>query len=243
MTHNIETVLAPDLFKFHNKYPNVVLIDVARFTTTMVTALANGALCVETYPDTETPLRLKREQGYLIAGEVRGNDIEGFDFNNSPLAMTRGNVAGRHLAFCTSNGTYARSIVTDYEGVFAASFLNSSAVCRRLISEDKPVTLLCSGRSRKPAIEDMLLAGQMAGKLVASGKFQSKDESTNMAMRLYEMAKNDIKTFVLDMYPSMADFARKYPSFGRDIDFAFGNQDIYDIVPKETEAFKFYPSA
>lgn len=242
MPHNIETVFAPDLYKFHNKCPNVVLIDVARFTSTMVTALANGAVCVETYPDKETPLRLKREKGYLIAGEYQGLNIDGYDYNNSPISMTRPNVEGRRMAFCTSNGTYARSIVTDYEAIFAASFLNSSAVAKRLIQENKPVMFLCSGRSRKPAIEDILLAGQLAEKLIESGGFQTGDESTNMAIQLYNLAKDNIKAFTLSMYPRMAYIAGRHPAFAADIDFALGNQDIFDIVPMENEKFSFVAS-
>lgn len=239
MNPNIETVYTPELYKYHNQCQNVVLIDVARFTSTMVTALANGAVSVETYPDKETPLRLKEERGYLIAGEQRGLNIEGYDYNNSPLSMTRVNVAGRRLAFCTSNGTYARSIISGSESIFAASFLNSSAVAGRLISEGKSVMFLCSGRDRKPAVEDILLAGQLAEKLLESGKFQTGDESTNMAIKLYNLAKDDIKGFTMSMYPRMAYMASRHPAFAADIDFALCNQDIYDIVPMETSELSF----
>jgi len=243
MAQRIETVFAPDLYKFHDKCQNVVLIDVARFTSTMVTALANGALCVETYPDTETPLRLKREKGYLIAGEVRGRDIEGFDFNNSPISMNRDNVGGQKLAFCTSNGTYARSIVTDCEKIYAAAFLNSTAVSDRLTRDGKSVLLLCSGRSRKPAIEDILLAGQIAQRLIATGKFETTDECTNMAIQLYNMGKDDIMAYVLGMYPRMADFSKRFPKFQKDIEFVFHNQDIYDIVPEDVANGRFMPTS
>lgn len=235
----IDVVFAPDLYQYHNKSENVVLIDVARFTSTMVTALANGALSVETYPDTETPLRLKAEQGYLIAGEVHGENIPGYDFNNSPVAMTPENVAGRKMAFCTSNGTYTRSIIYDYETIIAASFLNCAAVCKRLLDDSKSVLLVCSGRSRKPAIEDLLLAGKIADCLIKSGKYESKDDSANIAITLYNISNGQIKDFTLKTYPLMAEYARKYPSFGKDIDFALTDKDVFDIVPEETSPFKF----
>ncbi len=238
MTQDIDVVFAPDLYRYHQKHFNIVLIDVLRFTSSMTTALANGALFVETFADEETPLRLKKDQNYLICGEYKGVQLDGYDFNNSPVDMTRENVGGRKLAFCTTNGTYTRSVIYDYDKILAGSFLNFSALIDRLKTDNKPVTLVCSGSARKPAVEDVIFAGKVADCLTENSAFGFSEDSSGMAINIYKMSKNRIKDFVLETAPSKALIVKQHPKYAADFDFVF-QDDIFDIVPEETSAFKF----
>lgn len=238
MATNIEIVLAPSLYQFHSQGGNVVLIDVARFTSTMITALANGAVSAEVYPDTEIPLRLKREHGYLLVGETKGLDIEGFDFNNSPVAMTPENVSGRKLAFSTSNGTYTRSVIDNYDAIYAGGFINAKALVDRLIAENRNVKLVCSGRSRNIAIEDMIFAGYVAERLSADGGFTYNDDSVPASMLMWQMARENPLDFVLRMSPSVNYSYGKRPHYRADIDTVF-LMDTYDVVPEEIAPLKF----
>ena len=52
------------------------MIDVLRFTSTLTTALANGALWAETFADPEKALA-KRDEGYIVAGEDCATNIPG----------------------------------------------------------------------------------------------------------------------------------------------------------------------
>ncbi len=238
MATNIEIVLAPSLYQFHSQGGNVVLIDVARFTSTMITALANGAVSAEVYPDTEIPLCLKREHGYLLVGETKGLDIEGFDFNNSPVAMTPENVSGRKLAFSTSNGTYTRSVIDNYDAIYAGGFINAKALVDRLIAENRNVKLVCSGRSRNIAIEDMIFAGYVAERLSADGGFTYNDDSVPASMLMWQMARENPLDFVLRMSPSVKYSYGKRPHYRADIDTVF-LMDTYDVVPEEIAPLKF----
>lgn len=238
MEPSIEIVMAPGLYKFHSRGGNVVLIDVARFTSTLITALANGALSAEAYPNPEIPRKLKAEQNYLLAGENRGDDIEGFDFNNSPLSMTRENVEGRRLAFTTSNGTYTRSLIDSYDKIFAGGFVNVSALVKRLIEENKSVKLVCSGRVRRAAVEDLIFAGLVARRLVDEGGFVFFDDTVPIGMALWDQAKDNPLEYVLRMSPSVEYRYYKTPSYKADIDSVF-QMDAYDIVPEEVSPLKF----
>ncbi|MBQ5541184.1 MAG: 2-phosphosulfolactate phosphatase, partial [Bacteroidales bacterium] len=202
MTPDIDIVFAPDLYRYHKKHFNIVLIDVLRFTSSLTTALANGALSVETFADEDTPLKLKKEQNYIICGEYKGEQLDGYDFNNSPVDMTKENVGGRKLAFCTTNGTYTRSVIYDYDRILAGSFLNFSALTERLKNDNKPVTLVCSGSARKPAVEDLIFAGKVADFLTLNCGFSFSEDSAGIAINLYKMSKNRIKDFVLESAPS-----------------------------------------
>ena len=238
MTPDIDIVFAPDLYRFHQKHFNIVLIDILRFTSSMTTALSNGALSVETFADEETPLKLKKEQNYLICGEYKGIQLDGYDFNNSPVDMTKENVECRKLAFCTTNGTYTRSVIYDYDKILAGSFLNFSALCKRLKNDNEPVTLVCSGSGRKPAVEDIIFAGKVANYLIENCDYGFTEEAVSMAINLHKMSKGREKDFVLETAPTKASRVKQNQKYAADFDFVF-QDDIFNIVPEETSAFKF----
>lgn len=237
MATNIEIVYAPGLCNCCSKGGDVVLIDIARFTTTLVTALANGALQAEAYSGQEIPLSLK-PQGYLLCGECQGNGIPGFDFNNSPLSMTRANVEGRKLAFSTTNGTYTRSLIQDYDAILAGSFLNVSALVRRLISDGRNARLVCSGRGRNVSTEDLIFAGLVATRLVQEGGYSFRDDTVPIAMALWQLAKHNPKEFALKNSPQLSYLYKTRPRYRADLDTLF-DIDKFDIVPEEISPLKF----
>src|SRR2546430_7541523 len=69
----------------------VVVVDALRATTTIVTALANGAKAVIPAATSEEAVRLApnlEKDGVVLAGERRSVKIEGFALGNSPPEMT-----------------------------------------------------------------------------------------------------------------------------------------------------------
>ena len=69
----------------------VVVVDVLRATTSIVTALANGAKAVVPAATSEEAVRLTanlEKNGYVLAGERKSLKIEGFALGNSPREMT-----------------------------------------------------------------------------------------------------------------------------------------------------------
>ncbi len=84
----------------------VIVIDVIRAFTVAAYAFAGGAarLWLVSAVDEAFALR-EREPGALLAGEVGGRLIPGFDFNNSPSLMAATEVHGRLLIQRTGAGT------------------------------------------------------------------------------------------------------------------------------------------
>src|SRR5437016_12200301 len=88
----------------------VVVVDALRATTTVVTALANGAKAVIPAATSEEAVRLAsnlEKDGVLLAGERKALKIEGFALGNSPVGMTPAPVAGKPIAPTTPNGAPA----------------------------------------------------------------------------------------------------------------------------------------
>ena len=88
----------------------VLVIDVLRTTTTIVTALANGAKAVlpaETTADAIQLVNNLKRDDILLTGEQGYHLIEGFHCGNSPLEMTPEVVKDKTLVMATTNGSRA----------------------------------------------------------------------------------------------------------------------------------------
>ena len=235
MTNVINIIAAPDLVKDTSQDGVVVLIDVIRFTTTLTAALCKGAEWVETYPDMETPLTLK-SKGYLTAGERGALRAEGFDFGNSPLEFDPNVIKGRKIAFTTTNGTYAQSLVNNQTHMIAGAFVNLSAVVEYLSKQNCDVMFLCSGTRRQPCFEDLLFAGAAAEALCQNFDYKLLSDTANIALFMYqEAAKIGLKEFCLSRSTRIQEL---YTKLRDDIDFTF-RQDIFDSVAVRFDKNKF----
>src|SRR3989449_7149690 len=84
----------------------VVVVDALRATTTIVTALANGAKAVIPAATSEEAVRLAsnlEKDGVVLAGERRSVKIEGVGLGNSPRGMTAAAVGGKNIVLATTN--------------------------------------------------------------------------------------------------------------------------------------------
>ncbi len=144
----------------------VVVIDILRATTTMCVAFDNGVDYMVPVEHAEE-CRSYKEHGFLIAGERSGEQIEGFDFGNSPFSYTEKAVKGKQIAITTTNGTRAIKAAQQRNAkeVVVGSFANITALGNWLIERNEHVCLLCAGWRDHVTLEDTIFAGAMARKL------------------------------------------------------------------------------
>lgn len=147
-----------------------VVIDVLRASTTIVTALANGARSVIPCRDVESARQIAA--GYppgevLLGGERRGVRIEGFHLDNSPAAYSLERVLGKTIVFTTTNGTAALLRSRAADRVLIGSLVNRRAVVGVLAGDERPVHLVCAGTDGQFTSEDFLAAGAIAAELSA----------------------------------------------------------------------------
>jgi 2-phosphosulfolactate phosphatase len=147
----------------------VLVIDVLRASTCIVTALANG--CEGIVP-VASPEEARRRVGALdhalIAGERRGEPLAGFDLGNSPLEFTRGRVGGRTVVMTTSNGTRALVAARPAHAVGVAAFINHAAAAAWALGRARDVLLLCAGERGGRSLEDYVCAGMLVERLAAA---------------------------------------------------------------------------
>ena len=138
----------------------VLVIDVLRASTSIITALVNGCAGVVPVaePD-EARRRAAAEPGSLVAGERRGDPLEGFDLGNSPLEFTRERVGGRTVFLTTSNGTGALLAVRAAAAIGVAAFVNAGAAAAWALAADRSLVIACAGDVGRRSLEDEVCAG------------------------------------------------------------------------------------
>jgi len=200
----IDVCLSPKLIdNFDLTNTAIVIIDIVRASSTICTALSYGIDHIIALDSTEAALELKN-QDYLTAGERNGDQVEGFDYGNSPISFMDRKLEGKKLAISTTNGTYtfqlAQKAAQNFENaeILIGAFVNYSNIRNYLFNGNKNVLLVCSGWKGNPSIEDTVLAGKIAEDLTRYGKFRFISDSANHAILIYEQAKANVFNFVMD---------------------------------------------
>jgi len=151
-----------------------VVFDVLRATTSMIAALANGAVAIVPVAEIPEALAVRRDSpDVLLAGERDGVLIRSgltgsidFDLGNSPREFNAGKVAGKTIVMTTTNGTRALRACAGAKTILVSSFLNLGATIDWLLTR-KPnrLILVCSGTHDEPALEDLLAASAVCNEL------------------------------------------------------------------------------
>lgn len=154
-----------------------IVIDTLRFTTSAITALANGASWVQTCTTVTEALELRTvDRALLLCGERGGTKIPDFDLGNSPREYRSQSIEGRCLLFSTTNGTLAVDVAHQAQAaqIVLGALVNRNAIAQHAVdfltagpypvSADPnhtraAVTLICAGTDGLVAGEDVLTAG------------------------------------------------------------------------------------
>jgi 2-phosphosulfolactate phosphatase len=146
-----------------------LVVDVLRASTTIIAALANG--CAAVVPVAE-PREARRRAlalgGALVAGERRGEPLEGFDLGNSPLEFTGPRVGGRVVVLTTSNGTRALLAVRAAARIGVAALVNLAAAADWARGGGRDVVVVCAGERGRRSLEDWICAGLLVARLAAA---------------------------------------------------------------------------
>jgi 2-phosphosulfolactate phosphatase len=191
------TCLSPALLHLYDLNQSVVvIIDVFRATSTICTALYNGAKCVVPVADVERCKQIGAEIGGITAGERDGKVIPGLQYGNSPAEYPRDFIEGKTLVLTTTNGTKLLHMALECgaDDVVTGSFPNLSAVCDFLLKQNKNVILGCSAWKDRFNLEDTLFAGAAISRV--KEHFTIHCDSSLMAENMYELHKNDMENFI-----------------------------------------------
>lgn len=182
---------------FKNGESIVVVIDILRATSAICYAFYNGVEFIIPVGSVEEATAYK-SKGYMTAAERHGEIVDGFELGNSPLDYIPERVKGETIVLTTTNGTQAIEISKNAFKVVIGSFLNLDVLSNWLIGQNRNVILLCAGWKNKFNMEDTLFAGAVAEILIKRGNFIADCDSTQAALRLYDLARYDLYDFLKD---------------------------------------------
>lgn len=181
----------------------VVVVDTLRSSSFVATALAIGAEAVRPVTTVEEAFQLGRSPGLseevLLAGEIDGVKVEGFDFGNSPteLLSRGGEVRGRTLILRSTMGTRAIQAARagGADSLAVGCILNARTVAAYVYSHGvehrRDVSIVCCGFPPEHfAVEDFLGAGGIIAELPGAVE---RDDAASAAHLAFLSAKDSGK--------------------------------------------------
>jgi 2-phosphosulfolactate phosphatase len=191
------TCLSPSLLHLYDISQSiVVIIDVLRATSTIATALYNGAKEVIPVSAVADCIRIGKEMCGITAGERDGKVAEGLAYGNSPFEYPRSFIEGKTLVLTTTNGTKLlhMAVGNGAKQIITGSFPNITAVCNYLLAQNLPVILACAAWKDRVNIEDTLFAGAVISRIKNS--FDVNCDASNIAETMYDEARPDLYDFM-----------------------------------------------
>jgi 2-phosphosulfolactate phosphatase len=230
--NNLEVVFTPEEIKNRRLSDKlIVVIDVLRASSTIITALAYGCrgLVPILSPEQakEKAQQFKKEE-VLLGGEREGRKIKGFDLGNSPREYQKEIVEDRIIIFSTTNGVNTLERVRGAFRIIIASFLNLQATFNYCSKFQGDILLACAGKEGYFSLEDTVCAGMLINSLrdIYSDTCQGVDANLT-AQVLYKKFGNNI----LEMLRK-SQHGQYLESIGLRKDLEFCSQlDIFNIVP------------
>lgn len=223
---NIDVILSPpeiDLLPQSDLgEATCVVFDVLRATSSIITALANGAGEIHPVLTIEEALALKKRfPDAVLGGERHGGRIDGFDIGNSPLEYRE--LAGRRIITTTTNGTVALRACEKAERVLVGAFLNLGALAADIAgSRPETVIIVCAGTFRELALEDVIAAGALCSSLPGA----VLNDAAKVALAAFKTHERDLPGALRESRNGQA-----LEAAGRDLEVLWCAQtSIYDTV-------------
>ncbi|WP_127132690.1 2-phosphosulfolactate phosphatase [Pseudoflavitalea rhizosphaerae] len=227
---SLHTSLSPALLHLYDLNNTVVvIIDVLRATSTIATALYNGARCVIPVDSVARCIELGKNIHSITAGERDGQVAEGLQYGNSPFEYPESFIKGKTLVLTTTNGTKLLHMALERGAgeVITGSFPNLSSVCDYLLASKQNVILGCAAWKDKVNLEDTIFAGAVINRV--QDHFSINCDSSRLAATLYDAAKDDMYGF---MQKNNASHYLRLSGFGLEKDIRYClTPDVANVLP------------
>lgn len=228
---SLHTCLSPALLHLYDVNETiVVIIDVLRATSTITTALYNGAAAVIPVDSVPHCIELGAAINGITAGERDGRVADGLSYGNSPFEYPDSFIKDKTLVLTTTNGTKLlhMALAQGKCSIITGSFPNLSAVCNHLIEQKKPVILGCAAWKDRVNIEDSLFAGAVISRI--KDYFTINCDSSHFALNMYQLAQPDLFGF---MRNNNASHYHRLMNYGLEKDIRYClTPDLANVLPE-----------
>ncbi len=220
----VEVCLTPELVhQFDLGGKIVVVVDIFRATSCMVSGMSNGVKAIHPVATVEECFALG-EQGLVTAGERSGVKVEGFDIGNSPFEYLDDSMIGKSIAVSTTNGTRTILASLDAKEILIGAFLNLNATAEYLATKNSDLVIHCAGWKGTVNIEDSLYAGALINALKDSHEFEG--DPALLAHELFKANASDLMPIA-----QASSHAQRLSGFGATDDLTYCmKSDLCQIV-------------
>ncbi len=155
-----------------------IVIDVIRAFTVAHYAFLNGAKRIILAENVKQAFQLKRKNpDFLLAGEINGLPIEGFDLDNSPYKIRSKDLAGKTLIQKTTNGVRATLNCLSSDHTFVTGYSNAKTTAKYIknnftTDQQKSINIIASHPSGD---DDLACAEYIKSILEDSNTFTTKE--------------------------------------------------------------------
>lgn len=173
---------------------NVVIIDVLRTSTTIITALQNGAKSIvptATLGDAGRIAMNLDAKVFLLGGEKSGVKIDGYHLSMSPLEYDTEIVEKRTIIMHTTQTTATILESKTAHNTFIGGFINARSLTNRLLEDKKDVLMVCIGDPKHHvSIADTLCAGYLVDLIKAKKRKYTLGDGAIISHVFYQKEKN-----------------------------------------------------
>ena len=210
----------------------VAVVDVLRASTSIATALGNGARTVIPLEGADEVIVRSKDfarSQILLAGEQKMLPISGFDLGNSPEAFTPEVVEDKTILITTTNGTRALLGVQGARDIVIASYVNFTAVLTLMkvaAGTNTDIAIVCASEEGSFTLEDAACAGRYVRAIPKRASIDLNDAAVASVLIEKKYGDNIAKVFKESTHGQ----ALQEAGFGADL-AACAEVDAYPVVP------------
>jgi 2-phosphosulfolactate phosphatase len=232
----IEIVLLPEELQNRDISNSlVVIIDVLRASSTIVTALAENAVrVIPVFSPAEARKRAATLclENVLLCGERGGQKLSDFDLGNSPREYISSQVKDKVVLLSTTNGVRAINMTNKAKQIIIGCFLNILAVVQYCQYSSNNVLLVCAGDRGNISLEDTVCAGMIkyligGNDCNQSSNYLSSNDDAQIALLLYQQFKDNLREMLQTSIWGQQLIAM---GFKRDLIFC-AQTNVYNVIP------------
>lgn len=172
-----------------------IVIDVLRASSTIITALDNGACAIIPCSDIASARTIAANTpNSLLSGERNGLKIDGFNIGNSPKEFNAQTVSGKTIVSSTTNGTCAIAAVSEAQEILIGALLNAKACAQKTVENNtENLLIVCAGTYGQPSLDDILAAGAIISNIIIlTTDEQTLNDAAKIALITYQRFKSDL---------------------------------------------------
>jgi 2-phosphosulfolactate phosphatase len=210
-----------------------IVIDELRASSTITTLLDLGCSRLYLTAGLAAARRLGRDHDALLVGEREGVRPAGFDFNNSPAELSRGDVRGRVVILSTSNGTKVLSRLTETPATLIGCLMNARACAEAAVGlaakMGARVGIVCAGTLGRFAMDDAIAAGVLVERITDALRSRGEDAGLTEAAVAAVQLRGSYPDLITPLLESVAGRLVTKLGAGDDVPFC-AREDVSSAV-------------